>query len=205
MYGSARTFEAAKRKGYAAFPFPAGILSEDYLGRPACRNCGFCGNYGCAINAKSSPGVTTLRQALLTGNCLLRSQTRAVRLLLNGAKDAITGVAVIPPEGCDPANYPVYQADAYVLAASPIESARLLFLSDPSGQLGNRSGQVGQNLMFHYQTVVPVFSRSGSILIEGAASRTAWPTSGATRMTGTTVRWEAWSSSEFPSSRSRRH
>ena len=35
-----------------------------------------------------------------------------------------------------------YKADAYVLAASPIEDARLLFLS---GNLGNSSGMVGKN------------------------------------------------------------
>ncbi len=46
-------------------------------------------------------------------------------------------------EGCDPAKYPVYQAECYVLAASPVESARLLFLSDSSRELGNSSGNVG--------------------------------------------------------------
>ena len=153
MYGSFLAFQAAQRKGYAPFPFPAGINSRAYGDRPACEDCGFCGNYGCPINAKSSPGVTTLRQALLTDSCQLRAETRAVWLWTNGAKNKITGVSVIPPEGGDPAKYPVYQADRYVLAASPIESARLLFLSEPGG-LGNSSGQVGRNLMFHYQTVV---------------------------------------------------
>jgi choline dehydrogenase-like flavoprotein len=41
-----------------------------------------------------------------------------------------------------------------VLAASPIESARLCLLSDPDGPgLGNSSGLLGRNLMFHYQTI----------------------------------------------------
>ncbi len=41
-----------------------------------------------------------------------------------------------------------------MLAASPIEDARLLLLSDPSGVgLGNGSGMVGRNLMFHFQTL----------------------------------------------------
>jgi gluconate 2-dehydrogenase alpha chain len=77
------------------------------------------------------------------------TQTRAVRLLTNGAKNAITGVACLDPTG-----QPVtYKADRYVLAMSPIEDARLLLLSDPGGPgLGNSSGQVGRNLMFHYQT-----------------------------------------------------
>jgi gluconate 2-dehydrogenase alpha chain len=154
MYGSQLAFTAAQGQGYTPFPFPAGIISQDYDGRPACVDCGFCGNYGCPINAKSSPGVTALRKALLTNNCLLLAETRVVRLLYNGTKDTITGVSAIPPDGCDPTRYTIYTADAYVLAASPIESARLLFLSDATGGLGNSSGQVGQNLMFHYQTVV---------------------------------------------------
>jgi choline dehydrogenase-like flavoprotein len=202
MYGSGRAFEAAQRKGYKAFPFPAGILSEDYQGRHGCKNCGFCGNYGCAINAKSSPAVTTLRQALLTGNCLLMSQTRTVRLEFNGARNSITGVYVIPPEGCSPDKCPVYRADAYVLAASPIESARLLFLSDPSGQLGNSSGQVGQNLMFHYQTVVAGVFDERLHPYRAVASRMAWLISGAIRTTGIIAPWADWSSSEFLSSRS---
>ena len=48
------------------------------------------------------------------------------------------------------------RADIVVLAPSAIETARLLLLSrsahHPHG-LGNRSGQVGRNLMFHYFTL----------------------------------------------------
>jgi choline dehydrogenase-like flavoprotein len=154
MYGSMLAFDAANKLGYNPFPYPAGVISQDYDGRPACKDCGFCGNYGCPINAKSSPGVTFLRKALLTGNCLLRAEVRAVKLLVNGAGNQIAGVQVIPPEGCAAGNYTTYQADAYVLAAGPIESARLVLLSDASARLGNSSGQVGQNLMFHYQTIV---------------------------------------------------
>src|SRR5262249_18488286 len=41
-----------------------------------------------------------------------------------------------------------------ILAASPIESARLCLMSDPGGPgLGNSSGYVGRNVMFHHQTV----------------------------------------------------
>lgn len=151
MYGSTLAADAADQLGYTSFAFPAGIISQDYSGRPGCTNCGFCGNYGCGINAKSSPAVTTLRQALLTGNCMLLSESRAIQLQVDGSGRKITGVKAIPPDGGDPKNYPTYTAQIYVLAASPIESARILLLS---GGLGNSSDQVGRNLMFHYQTVV---------------------------------------------------
>jgi choline dehydrogenase-like flavoprotein len=132
------------------FPYPAGINSEPYDGRPACVDCGFCGGFGCPSNAKGSPAVTTLRKALLTGNCQLLFETRVSKLLTNGAKSQITGVETIGPDG----SKATYTAARYVLAASPIEDARLLLLSDPGGPgLGNSSGQVGRNLMFHFQTI----------------------------------------------------
>jgi gluconate 2-dehydrogenase alpha chain len=131
------------------FPYPAAVNSEPYDGRPACVDCGFCSGYGCPSNAKGSPAVTMLRKALASGNCQLLAETRAVTLLTNAAKNAITGVVVIGPDG----QKETYTADRYVLAASPIEDARLLLLSDPGGPgLGNSSGQVGRNLTFHLQT-----------------------------------------------------
>jgi choline dehydrogenase-like flavoprotein len=47
----------------------------------------------------------------------------------------------------------IARADAFILAASAIESARLCLLSE----IGNASGQVGRNLMFHLQTLVNGF------------------------------------------------
>jgi gluconate 2-dehydrogenase alpha chain len=133
--------------GYTAFPYPSAINSQPYGGRPACSDCGFCSGFGCPSGAKGSPPVTTLRRALLSGNCLLVPGTRAVQLLMNG--NSVAGVMAIDPDG----NRVMYTADRYVLAASPIEDARLLFLSDPGGAgVGNSSGQVGRNLTFHLQT-----------------------------------------------------
>lgn len=41
-----------------------------------------------------------------------------------------------------------------MLAASPLEDARLLLLSDPGGPgIGNSSGLLGRNLMVHFQTL----------------------------------------------------
>jgi choline dehydrogenase-like flavoprotein len=140
-----------RRKGPCTpFPYPAAVNSEPYDGRPACVDCGFCGGFGCPSNAKGAAAVTVIRKALLTGNCQLLFETRVSKLLTNGAKNQITGVETIGPDG----SKATYKADRYVLAASPIEDARLLLLSDPGGPgLGNSSGQVGRNLMFHFQTI----------------------------------------------------
>ena len=139
----------AAKLGLNPFPYPTAVTSRPYDGRAACVDCGFCGDYGCGINAKGSAAVTHLRHALLTRNCLILADTRAVRLRTSGAGNEITGVEAIGPTG-EPL---VYTADRYVLAASPIETTRLLLLSDRMGDgVGNSSGLVGRNLMFHMHT-----------------------------------------------------
>jgi gluconate 2-dehydrogenase alpha chain len=133
--------------GLHPFPYPTAINSQAYDGRPACNNCGWCGEYGCPTGAKGSPAVTGLRKALVSGNALLLPETKATRLLKSGSR--ITGIEAIGPDG----KKAVYQADQYILSASPIEDVRLLLLSDPGGEgIGNSNGLVGRNLTFHYQT-----------------------------------------------------
>jgi choline dehydrogenase-like flavoprotein len=86
---------------------------------------------------------------LLTGRAQLRSQTKVVRLLTNSTRTEITGVEALEPDGTKR----TWLADRYVLAATAVESPRLLFLSgDGSDALGNSSGQVGRNVTFHRHT-----------------------------------------------------
>jgi gluconate 2-dehydrogenase alpha chain len=146
MYGSTLVGEGLSKLGYTMFPYPMSINSVPYDGRPPCNDCGFCSSYPCPINAKGSTAVTALRAALLSGNCQLQAETRVVKLVTNGSGTAIDHLEAIDPTGARV----TFKADRYVLAASPIEDARLLLLS---GGLGNSSGQVGRNLMFHYQTI----------------------------------------------------
>lgn len=120
--------------------------------RPPCVDCGLCSGFGCPNNSKGSPAVTALRRALLTGNCQLRSNAHVTRLIVSGG--VVTSVEYIDGDGVTR----TVRASAFVLAASAIESARLCLLSDPNGPgLGNSSGQVGRNLMFHLQTNVNCF------------------------------------------------
>jgi gluconate 2-dehydrogenase alpha chain len=133
--------------GYTPFPYPMAINSQPYDGRPACADCGFCSGFPCPSGAKGSPPVTTLRRALLSGNCLVLPGTRAVQIVVSGS--SVTGVVAIGPDG----KRQTFSAANYVVAASPIEDARLLLLSDPGGAgVGNSSGMVGRNLTFHLQT-----------------------------------------------------
>jgi gluconate 2-dehydrogenase alpha chain len=158
MYFSLLLAEGARRttflgEGLHPHAYPKGINSRPYDGRPPCVDCGYCSGFGCPNNAKGSPAVTTLRRALLSGRCQLRFNAAAVRLLHTGSH--VTAVEYVDGDG----DHVMVSADAFVLAASPIESARLCLLSDPGGPgLGNSSGQVGQNLMFHFQTNVNGFA-----------------------------------------------
>jgi choline dehydrogenase-like flavoprotein len=156
MYVDLTLAAGAQAQGYTPFPFPTGINSRPYGGRPPCVDCGFCGGYGCPNNAKSSPAVTTLREALLSGNCQLRYECMVTRLLHTGGQH-VTGVEYVDGAG----NHQQATADRFILAASAIESARLCLLSDPGGAgLGNSSGMVGRNLLFHFQTLaVGVFKQ----------------------------------------------
>ncbi len=149
MYVAEVLSRGASAQAYTPFPFPTAVNSRPYGGRPPCVDCGFCSGYGCPNNAKCSPAVTTLREALLTGNCQLRFNCMVTRLRHTNGQH-VDGVEYIDGDG----NPQQATADQYILAASAIESARLCLLSDPGGPgLGNSSGMVGQNLMFHFQTI----------------------------------------------------
>lgn len=150
MYGANVLSEGARQLGLTPFPYPAAQLSRPYRGRPACNDCGFCSGYGCPIHAKGSPPVTLLRDALLTGNVQVRFNAIATRLQTSENGKRVTAVSYLDAQG-NPASV---GGDIILLAASPIESARLCLLSDPSGPgLGNSSGAVGRNIMFHHQTI----------------------------------------------------
>jgi len=149
MYVAEVLSQGARGNGCHPFPYPTAVNSRPYGGRPPCIDCGFCSGYGCPNNAKCSPAVTTLREALLSGNCQLRYNCMVTRLLHDAGRH-VTGVEYVDGDG----QRRQVSGDQFILAASAIESARLCFLSDPGGPgLGNSSDMVGRNLLFHYQTI----------------------------------------------------
>ncbi|MBI4816949.1 MAG: GMC family oxidoreductase [Deltaproteobacteria bacterium] len=139
--------EAAKRLGYHPHPMPIAINSMPYRGRPACTNAGYC-PFGCPVNAKSSTAVTVIREALLTGNLSLFTESCVTRVLTEPSGARATGVELIDPKGARA----TMSADHVVLALNAIETPRLLLdtrgPAHPDG-LGNSSGLVGRYMMFH--------------------------------------------------------
>ena len=158
MYFNLVLADAARRTsflGEALHPhnYPACINSRFRDGRPPCVDCGPCSGSGCPNNAKGSPAVTSLLRALRTTRCQVRVNCRATKLVNDGGH--VTAVEYFDGDGVRR----TATADAFILAAGPIESARLCFLSGPSPTqpLGNSSDQVGRNLMFHLQNNVNGF------------------------------------------------
>ncbi|MGI8662362.1 MAG: GMC family oxidoreductase [Acidimicrobiales bacterium] len=151
MYAGSLLAAGAAAVGATAYPYPAAINSEPFDGRPRCNSCGFCSGFGCPISARGGAAVSFLHHALQAGAELrARCFVHRVELAPGGAR--ATGVAYLDPDGIERHE----RADIVILAPSSIETARLAQLSATSDHpdgLGNRSGQLGRNLMFHFFTV----------------------------------------------------
>ncbi len=151
MYAGELLAEGARRQGHHAYPFPMAVHSVPHEGLPACNSCGFCSGFGCPINARGGAAISFLHEALLRG-AELRTRCTVYRVDVTRDGRRARGVSYIDPHG----RRRIERADVVILAPSAIETARLLLLSagakHPRG-LGNRSGQLGRNLMFHYFTL----------------------------------------------------
>jgi len=160
--------EMANGFGLHAFPTARSIVSQPYGGRPSCNQCGTCGDYGCENGAKSSMLATLIPAAEATGRCEIRAGCQARRIAVD-ANGRASGVEYYDRDG----RVQSIRARVVVLAASAVESARLLLLSDTSAfphGLANGSGLVGRNLTFStYGRVVSIFDRGALVERLGAA------------------------------------
>lgn len=147
--------EGAEELGYHSFTPPQAIVTESYdeprPRREACTYCGHCCFYGCyddVKGAKSNTLVTTIPDAIETGNLEIRDNCLAKRIEVDSEGD-VTGVTYIDK---DEGTERTITADAVVVSCNALETPRLLLNSasehHPDG-LANSSGQVGRNLMFH--------------------------------------------------------
>ncbi len=146
MFGAIGSTAAAQRHGLHPYRAPTGVNSQPYDGRPACVNCGFCGPFGCPIHAKGDP-IAMLRRALRTGRCEIRPESYATAVLTTGSGGftRASGVRYLDADGVTREVH----AECVVLACGAFETPRLLLQCD----VGNSSGQVGRNLMYHFQTL----------------------------------------------------
>src|SRR5579875_3067323 len=126
MLSSLLAAESARRLGYHPAAVPTGVNSRPYRGRPACVDCGFCLNYGCPINAKTS-GAWPVSDALATGRTTLLTEANVVGIEWGPGPNGryrVTGVSYVDGDG----RTQTVAADLVVLANTPIEATRLSIL-----------------------------------------------------------------------------
>jgi choline dehydrogenase-like flavoprotein len=137
-----RALEGARKAGVEMRVGPVAIVNGTFGNRPHCIYRGFC-LQGCKVNAKASPLVTHLPDALAHG-VEVRDGSMAVRVDVDDPGDA-TGVTYLR-DGRER----FQRAAAVAVAGYSIETPRLLLRSTsprhPAG-LGNHSDALGRYVM----------------------------------------------------------
>jgi choline dehydrogenase-like flavoprotein len=143
-----KVFEAgAKALGYTRVSTGhMAINAQDYDGRLACQQTGFCFQ-GCKWGAKWSAAYTDIPRGEATGNLEVRDRCHVLRIE-HDERGLVTGVIYADRDG----NEQRQRARMVCVAGNSFESPRLLLNSAsnmfPDG-LANSSGQVGRNYMRH--------------------------------------------------------
>ncbi len=130
---------------------PVSITNGVFGNRPHCIYRGFC-LQGCKVNAKASPLITHLPDAIEHG-VEVRANCMATRVEIEESSGRATGVAYVDGEGLER----FQPADAVAVCGYAIETPRLLLNSTsrrfPSG-LGNANDLVGRYVMVQGATQV---------------------------------------------------
>src|SRR2546429_537021 len=148
MYAGKLLAQGGASLGYEAYPFPMAVHSQPHDGHPGCNSCGFCSGWGCPINARGGAALSFLHHAMLRG-VKLRPRSFVYQVDVSRDGRRALGVSYLDSAG----RHKRERADIVIVAASAIETARLLLMSSTAAHphgLGNRSGQLGRNLMFHF-------------------------------------------------------
>jgi gluconate 2-dehydrogenase alpha chain len=136
---------AARSLGMHPHAAPVAMTTRPYNGYAEMTYTAWNNGFGSWTGDKWHPGLTSVREALATGNFDLRTHCRVTRVLTD-ADGRARGVEYIDALG----RLQTQLADTVILAAYTFENVRLLFLSGderhPSG-LGNATGQLGKHFM----------------------------------------------------------
>ncbi|AWN22767.1 hypothetical protein DKM44_05590 [Deinococcus irradiatisoli] len=143
-----RLIIGADRFGLSLRVGPVGIANGTFGNRPHCIYRGFC-LQGCKVNAKGSPLVTHVPDAIAHG-AEIRAGSTALRVMMDGPR--ATGVEYIRN-----GKVHLQRAKRVAIAGYSIESPRLLLNSAQPGWeegVGNRHDQVGRYVMVQGAPVV---------------------------------------------------
>ena len=137
--------QATEKMGLHPHPVPVGVNTVPYRGRPATTYCAWSNGFGSYTGDKWDPSLTSIPEALATGNLDLRTHCRVIRLHTD-SDGHVNGAEYIDPNG----QRRFQKARTVILSAYTFESLRLLFLSGdskhPNG-LGNNRSQLGKYFM----------------------------------------------------------
>jgi choline dehydrogenase-like flavoprotein len=136
--------EGARQLGIEMRVGPVGITNGAFGNRPHCIYRGFC-LQGCKVNAKASPLVTHLPDAIEHG-AEIRAESMASRIRVDDVTGGVVGVEYFDSDGTEK----LQRAAAVAVAGYSIETPRLLLNSTsrrfPHG-LANNNDQVGRCVM----------------------------------------------------------
>ena len=143
--GGATLARGLNKLGWHWWPSDSAIATQDYAGRAKCINLGHCTS-GCAQGAKASSDITYWPAAIRAG-VELRTRCR-VREITTNAQGMASGVVYYDADGVEQ----FQPAEVVIMACNGVGTPRILLNSQsgrhPNG-IGNSSGLVGKNLMFH--------------------------------------------------------
>ncbi|MBV9466592.1 MAG: GMC family oxidoreductase [Solirubrobacterales bacterium] len=141
--GAELAVQGARELGIEMRVGPVGITNGSFGNRPHCIYRGFC-LQGCKVNAKASPLVTHIPDAIAHG-AEIRADCMVTAVELDDASGRVTGVRYVS-DGRER----IQRADAVAVAGYSIETPRLLLNSTsrrfPHG-LANGNDQVGRCVM----------------------------------------------------------
>ncbi|HZT30232.1 MAG TPA: GMC family oxidoreductase [Bryobacteraceae bacterium] len=152
-YAEVKLRESLARSGRVLTPYRAGVTTDGVKNkyRSHCFGRGACNRHvgGCDIHAAFDSPTGLIYPAADTGRLSLRTNATVYEVLADKDTGRARGVAFLDTE--TRRTYEV-KAKAVLLAASTLESARLMLLSKsrqhPNG-IGNSSGHVGHNFCEH--------------------------------------------------------
>ncbi len=133
-----RLGEAFDTLGWHWWPAEAGVISENYDGRPGCNGCGICN--GCPRGSMSKFSLSIWPKALAAGT---RLRTHARVLKIEKGLDGRASGAVFVDRNTGLTEFQA--ARIVIVAANGVGTPRLLLHSG----LANSSDQVGRNLLHH--------------------------------------------------------
>jgi choline dehydrogenase-like flavoprotein len=153
-YSEVKLRQGLKKMNRMLTPYRAGVTTDGLKHnkyRTRCYGRGACNRRagGCDIHAAFDSPTGLIYPAMETGKLTLRTNSTAYEVLVDKKTGKAAGIAFIDTE-----TGKSYEAKAkvVVIAASTLESARLLLLSKSSNHpngIGNSSGHVGHNFCEH--------------------------------------------------------